>query len=122
MRRTSVLIAVCLIAAMALTLYAQRDINPVMKEIGPVFQSLGKNIQANSAADAQKDADKLQGLFKETSDFMKAQKQEKAVAWASDAASVAGEIAKAAKANDMAAAGAARGNLQKACVTCHNVH
>ena len=122
MRRTSILIAVCMVAAMALTLYAQRDINPVMKEMGPAFTSMGKNVQAGSAADVQKDAEKLQTLFKETGDFMKAQKQDKAVGWASDAANLAGEIARAAKSNDMAAAGTVRGNLQKACVTCHNVH
>src|SRR5437868_4749344 len=122
MRKTSILIAVCMIAAMSLALYAQRDIMPVMKEVGPTFVTMGKNIQASSAADVQKDAEKLQALFKETSAFMKAQKQDNAGNWASDAANTAGEIAKAAKANDMAAAGAARGSLQKACKTCHDVH
>lgn len=122
MRKMSIVIAVCMVAAMALTLYAQRDITPIMKDVGPAFQSMGKDIQASAAADVQKDAEKLQALFKETGDFMKAQKQDKAVAWAVDAANLAGEIAKAAKSNDMAAAGAARGNLQKACGTCHAVH
>ena len=120
MRRTSILIGICVIAAMAITLYAQnRDIQPVMKDVQPAFISLGKNLQGNMAADAAKDAEKLQGLFKETAAFMKAQKAEKGVTWANEAATTAGEIAKAAKANDMTAAGTARGNLQKACATCH---
>jgi cytochrome c556 len=123
MRRTSILIGICVIAAMAITLYAQnRDIQPVMKEVQVDFQSLGKNLQGNMAADAQKDADKLQGLFKETAAFMKAQKAEKGIQWANDAAAKAGDIAKAVKANDMTAAGAARGDLQKACATCHGTY
>ncbi len=122
MRRTSILIAVCMVAAMAMTLYAQRDIVPIMKEVGPTNQSMGKNIAAGSAADAGKDAEKLQGLFKEAGEFMKAQKQDKGVTWANDAMAAAGEVAKAAKANDTAAMGAARGNLAKTCTTCHAVY
>ena len=122
MRRTSILIAVCMIAAISLVLYAQRDIMPVMKEVGPAFASMGKNIQGSAAGDAQKDAEKLQALFKETGAFMKAQKQDKAVSWATEASDMAGEIAKAAKANDMAAAGATSKSLQNACKTCHDVH
>src|SRR3954469_12663349 len=105
MRRTSILVAVCMIAAMALTLYAQRDIMPVMKEVGPTNASLGKNITAGSMADVQKDAEKLQGLFKETGEFMKAQKQDKAVAWAKEAETASSDVAKAAKSGDAAAVG-----------------
>jgi len=122
MRKSSILIAVCTAAAMTLTLYAQRDITPVMKEAGPAFVSLGKNLQASSAADAEKDAEKLQGLFKETATFMKAQKQDKGVTWANDAAALAADIAKAAKANDTATANTKRGDLQKACLTCHTTY
>ena len=120
MRRTSILIGICVIAAMALTLYAQsRDIQPVMKEVQPAFGTLGKNIQASNAADAQKDAEKLQGLFKEAAAFMKDNKADKGVEWANAASDAAGAVAKAAKANDMAAAGTARADLQKSCATCH---
>ena len=123
MRRTSILIGICVIAAMAITLYAQsRDIDPVMKEVAPAFQSLGKNMQGNMAADAQKDAEKLQGLFKETAAFMKTHKAQQGEQWANEAAAKAGDLAKAIKANDMTAAGAARGDLQKACATCHGTY
>src|SRR5262249_38367122 len=97
------------------------DIQPVMKDVQPAFMSLGKNLQG-SAADAQKDAEKLQGLFKETAAFMKAQKAEKGVQWANDAAAKAGDIAKAVKANDITAAGTAWADLQKACATCHGTY
>jgi len=111
-----------MVAAMALTLYAQRDIMPVMKEVGPTSQSMNKNIGAGSWADVAKDADKLQGLFKEVGDFMKAQKQEKAVGWANDAATAAGDISKASKAGKADDATAAAGKLKATCGTCHAVH
>jgi hypothetical protein len=45
MRRMSVLIGICMIAAMAITLYAQqRDIDPIMKEVGPTFGSMNKGV------------------------------------------------------------------------------
>ncbi len=123
MRRTSILIGICVIAAMAITLYAQnRDIQPVMKEVQPAFMSLSKNLQGSMAADAQKDAEKLQGLFKETAAFMKAQKAEQGIGWANDAAAKAGDVAKAVKANDMTGANTARADLQKACATCHTTY
>src|SRR2546427_147907 len=117
---TPILIGICVIAAMVVTLYAQsRDIQPVMKDVQPAFVSLGNNIKGNMAADAQKDAEKLQGLFKETAAFMKAQKADKGVEWANDASKTAGDLAKALKSNDMAAANTARAALQKDCATCH---
>ena len=122
MRKTSILIAVCMIAAMALTLYAQRDIMPVMKELGPTNASMGKNVTAADWAAVAADATKLQGLFKETGDFMKAQKQATAATWANDAATTAGDIAAKAKAGNAADATAAAGKLKASCKACHDVH
>ena len=122
MRRTSILIGIMAVAAMVISLYAQNDMIPAMKEMQPTFGSLNKNIAGGMAADAAKDAEKLQGLFKATADFMKAQKQDKAVGWANDAAAQAGEVAKAIKANDMATAGTTAKAIQKACKNCHDVH
>ncbi len=122
MRRTSIMIAVCMVAAMALTLYAQRDIMPVMKEVGPTNAQMGKNIGAGTWADVAKDAEKLQGLFKEAGEFMKAQKAAGAVTWANDAAKIAGDIAAAAKAGKAEDATAAAGKLKAQCKACHDVH
>ena len=53
MRKTSILIGICMVAAMVITLVAQgRDIAPVMKETQPTFLALSKDIKAGSAADA----------------------------------------------------------------------
>jgi cytochrome c556 len=113
-----------MIAAMVITLYAQqRDMDAIMKEVGPTFGGMNKNIgSGGAAADVQKDAEKLQGLFKEAGGFMKAQKAEKGVGWARDAETAAGDIAKAAKANDMAAVKAGNDKLKANCKACHDVH
>jgi len=125
MRRMSVLIGVCMIAAMVITLYAQqRDIMPIMKEVGATAVPMFKNIGGGTApaADVQKDAEKLQGLFKEAGGFMKTQKAEKGIGYAKDAEAAAGDIAKAAKANDMAAVKAGSDKLKAQCKACHDVH
>jgi len=107
---------------MVITLYAQNDMIPAMKEVQPTMGSMNKNIQGNMAAEAAKDAEKLQGLFKATADFMKAQKNDKGMGWANDAGQLAGDIAKAAKANDLATAGTSAKALQKSCKNCHDVY
>jgi len=110
---------------MALTLYAQtRDLDPIMKEIGPAFTNLTKGMGERSmaGADVAKEAEKLQKLFQETSAFMKSKSIQDGVGWANDAANAAGELAKAAKANDSEAMKVASGNIGKQCKACHAVH
>jgi cytochrome c556 len=108
-----------MVAMMGITLYAQRDIVPVMKEVGPTNAAMGK---ATESADVVANAEKLQGLFKEVGVFMKAQKQDKAVAWANDAQAAAGDVAKASKAGDAAGLATAKKTLAGTCTTCHAVH
>ena len=123
MRRMSVLIGVCVIAAMVITLYAQqRDIQPIMREVQPTFGSMTKGLGAGTADTVAADATKLQGLFREVAAWMKTQKADKAAGWATDDANLAGEVAKAAKANDMAAAKAGGEKIKAACKACHDVH
>lgn len=125
MRRTSVLIGICMIAAMMITLYAQqRDGDAIMKDVGQVGGkgTLSQAVAAGNAADVAKEADKLQGLFREMAGWLKAQKATQGVDMANSAAGAAGEVAKAAKANDMATAKAKAGELGKACKACHDVY
>ena len=124
MRRASIVIGVCMLAALALTLMAQapQDLDPVMKQVGPTFQSLNRNIQGSMAAEAAADAEKLQGLFREVTAFFKAKNLEKGMGWAMDASTAAGEAAKAAKANNPEGLKAAAGNVQKTCKACHEIH
>ena len=80
------------------------------------------DIMAGSGADVAADAQKLQQDFTQTEGFFKAQKAADGVDWSKANVEAAGEIAKAAKANDMEAAKAKAGVIQKSCKDCHDVH
>ena len=126
MRKVLTIIAVCLVVAVSLTLYAQtRDLQPIMKEVQPTFGGITTGMGGSrtmSAADVAKNADKLQGLFKEVSAFMQGKNISDAVGFANDAANAAAELSKAAKANDADAMFAAQKTIQKQCATCHAAH
>ena len=125
MRKASIIISVCAVVAVTVTLYGQmRDLDPIMKEVGPTFNGLtaGMRGRAMPAADVARDAEKLQNLFKEVSAFMHGKNLEKAVGWANEAANAAAELSKAAKANEVDPMKTAQGNIQKMCKTCHEVH
>ncbi len=85
MRKISVLIGICMLAALAITILAQQapptDLSPVMKDVAATTNKLRKaNVQR------------------------------------------AGDIMKAAKENNLDAAKAPAGDLQKSCKNCHDVH
>jgi len=125
MRKVVTIIAVCLVVAISLTVYAQsRDLQPMMKEIQPAFGGITTGMQTRNmpAAEVAKNADKLQGLFKEVSTFMQGKSITDAVGFANDAANAAAELSKAAKANDADAMAAAQKTIQKQCGTCHAAH
>jgi hypothetical protein len=125
MRKVLTLIAVCFVVAVSLTVFAQsRDLQPMMKEIQPTSGAIAAGMQnrAMSKEDVVKNADKLQGLFKEVSAFMQGKNISDAVGIANDAANAAAELSKAAKANDADAMFAAQKTIQKQCGTCHAAH
>ncbi len=126
MRRVSVLIGFCMLAALAITIWAQQapptDLSPIMKEVGPTTNKLRMDLMSGNAADVAADAEKLQGLFRQAGGFFKAQKAQDAMDWAKANVQSAGEIMKAAKANNLDAAKAPAGELQKSCKNCHDVH
>ncbi len=125
MRKVLMVIAVCLIVAVSLTLFAQsRELQPMMKEIQPTFGGITTGMQGRSmpAADVAKNADKLSGLFKEVSGFMQSKNITDAVGMANDAANAASELSKAAKANDADGMASAQKAIQKQCGTCHAAH
>ncbi len=125
MRKVSIIICVCMLAAVTLTLYAQsRELPPIMKEVGPASGSLttGMADRSMSAADVAKTADKLHGLFAEVTTYWKAKNVTDATDWATAAATASEELSKAAKANDYEAMKTAKNNIQKQCKSCHDVH
>ena len=124
MRKASVLIGICMLIALVLTLVAQTeaDLPPIMKDVVATQKSLQTNIMNNAAADVAKDAEKLEMNFTKAAGIVKALKAQDAVDVAKANATAAGEVVKAAKANNMEAAKAAAGTIQKSCKGCHDVH
>jgi len=125
MRKVSVLIGICVLAALAITVLAQQaptDLSPVMKDVGATTNKMRMDIMAGNASDVAADAEKLQNDFRQATGFFKAQKAMDAADWSKANAQSAGEIVKAAKANNLDAAKAPAAEIQKSCKSCHDVH
>ena len=124
MRKVSVLIGICMLVALALTLIAQApaDLSPIMKDVGATAGKLRMDLMSGAAADVAADAAKLQEDFTKAQGFFKAMKAQDAVDMAKANAEAAGEIVKAAKANNLDAAKAPAGTINKSCKSCHDVH
>jgi hypothetical protein len=124
MRKVSLLIGICVLVALGLTLLGQTasDLSPIMKDVGATNGKLRMDMMANSAADVAADAQKLQEDFTKAMGIFKALKAQDAVDMAKANADAAGQLLKAAKANDMEAAKAPAGVIQKSCKGCHDVH
>ena len=124
MRKVSVLIGICMLVALALTLVAQgpTDLSPIMKDVAATSTSLRMNLMNNAAEDVAKDAAKLQQDFTQAQGFFKAMKAQDAVDAAKVNVDAAGEVVKAVKVNNLEAAKAPAGTIQKSCKACHDVH
>ena len=124
MRKVSLLIGICMLVALALTLVAQSEaeLSPIMKDVAATQTKMRMDMMSGAAADVAADAEKLQGNFTKAMGIFKALKAQDAVDAAKANADAAGEIAKAAKANNLEAAKAPAGTIQKSCKSCHDVH
>ena len=124
MRKVSLLIGICMLVALALTLVAQseQELSPIMKDVAATQNKMRMDMMSGAAADVAADAEKLQGNFTKAMGIFKALKAQDAVEAAKANADAAGEIVKAAKANNLEAAKAPAGTIQKSCKSCHDVH
>ena len=125
MRKVSILIGICLLVALGITLLAQsieEQLSPVMKDVGATNTKLTADMMAGNAADVAADAAKLQQDFTKAQGIFKAAKVGDAVDLAKANVEAAGEVMKAAKANNMDAVKASAGTIQKSCKACHSVH
>jgi cytochrome c556 len=124
MRRVSILIGVCALAALAITVMAQTtDLSPVMKAMNSTLMKMRTDANSNMA-EAAKDADKLHGMFKDAESFFKSKGAEAAdaVKWTQEAQTAAADAAKAAKANDAEGVTKAAKTIQGTCTPCHQAH
>jgi cytochrome c556 len=124
MRKTTLLIGICVLVAVGLTLAAQAptDLSPIMKDVAATQNKMGMDMMAGSAADVAADAQKLQQDFTQAQGFFKAMKAQDAVDASKANADAAGEIVKAAKANNLDAAKAPAKTIKGSCKACHDVH
>jgi Spy/CpxP family protein refolding chaperone len=124
MRKASLLIGICMLAAVAIALAAQAptDLSPVMKDVAATQNKMRMDMMAGNGADVAADAQKLQQDFTQAMGFFKANKAQDAVDAAKANVDAAGEIVKAAKANNMDAAKAPATAIGKSCKGCHDVH
>jgi len=125
MRKVPILIGLCLLVALGLTLMAQQevtDLSPVMTDVQATNTKLTADLMAGNGADVAADAQKLAQDFTQAEGFFKAMKAQDAVDMAQGNIDAAKAVAKAAKANDMDAAKASAGTIQKSCKACHSVH
>src|SRR5262245_61041026 len=100
MRKVSILIGVCMVAALALTIIGQEQgLPPIMQSNRTVMMSLNMNLMSKNAA-AAADAEKIQQNFVQAGEIFKALKSEDAVSLAKAQADDAAAVAKAVKANN----------------------
>ena len=100
----------------------QRLHDQIMKEIGPTFGSVRRNLEANNTAQVVEDAAKLEGLFSETEAWWARLNTGDAVRYSRFARDAAAAMGRAASANDIDAARLAVPDIQKTCTACHFTH
>ena len=125
MRRVSIVIAVCFVLALAISIVGQgRDLDAIMKEVGPLWQTPQTGLAASidsatpDYAKIAADAAKLQGLFTEAEAQFTKMKMTEAAGIAKTAADAAGATAKEAKGGKLADAKASKTSIAQ-CKACH---
>jgi cytochrome c556 len=130
MRKVSIFIAGCFILALAMGVFGQaRDLDAIMKEIGPLWTGPGglgargaRGDAAPPAPDTAKiaaDAAKLQALFKEAEGQFTKLKLAEPAGMASKISDAAGNLAKEAKTGKIADLQASKTAIGQ-CKACHD--
>lgn len=124
MNRQFVLIMIVMagVFAGATAIAQQRPHDQIMKDIGATFASVGRNLDANSAAAAVEDAAKLEGLFRETEAWWAPLNTKDALRYAEFARETAAAVGTAARGDDIEKAKASYADIRKACTACHFTH
>ena len=81
MRKASLLIGICMLAAVAIALAAQAptDLSPIMKDVAATQNKMRMDMMSGNGADVAADAQKLQQDFTQAMGFFKAMKAQDAV-------------------------------------------
>jgi cytochrome c556 len=118
------MIVIAGVAAVILTAIGQqsRPYDQVMKDVGPAYANLKKNLDASAFPAAAADASKLESLFKETENFWTQFKTKDALDFSKNAQAAAHAAGVAAKDNNGQKAQAAYNAIGKSCKGCHDSH
>ena len=122
-RIARLVIGASVISAFAMTVLGQnRPYDQIMKEIGPAYANLKKNLDATAFTAAAQDATKLEALFKETENFWTPFKTKDALDFARNAQTGLQAVNAAARDNNGQKAQAAYNAIGKSCKGCHDSH
>ena len=117
-RIARLVIGASVILAVAITVRGQsRPYDQIMKEVGPAYANLKKDLDASAFTAAAQDAAKLEGLFKETENFWAAFKTRDALDFAKNAQTSVEAVSVAARDNNGQKAQAAYNAIGKSCFT-----
>jgi cytochrome c556 len=98
------------------------DLEKLMQKIGPTYQSVRKNLQGGSVAEAGKEAQQLGELFGNVEKFWAQHNKEDAVKWAQQARTYASDVAGSAVGGNPAKATAIAENMGGVCKQCHGTY
>lgn len=104
------------------TQLTEQNLEELMEKIGPTYDVLRKDLEANATAEAGKDAQQLSEWFGGVEKFWAQRNRANAVTWAQQARRAAGDAAGAAASGDATKATAAAETMNAACRQCHDVY
>jgi hypothetical protein len=123
MKRRIALTLCSLLATFAVVAHADdADLKAAMKTAGGASGKLRKEVEAKAFADIAKDAATLQGAFKQMEDYFAKAGTADAVKWSQDGGAAAGELAKAATAENAEQVTASLKAASATCGACHTAH
>lgn len=109
-------------SAPAQTRLTEQNYEELMKKIGPAYQSLRKNLQANSTAEAAKEAQQMAEWFGGIEKFWTQHNRPDAAKLAEQARTDATEVAGAAATGNAEKAEAVANNMGGQCKQCHGLY
>ncbi len=101
---------------------AEEAFDRTMKQVNPASADLRRGVEASDAAVLGQRAAELRKLFEETRAFFQAREATDAVAWATEAATIAAAMEKAAGENRWDEVKASSTRLTQLCQACHAAH
>ena len=107
----------------ATTAFAQQRLHDlIMKDIGATFASVGRNLDANNAAAAARDAARLEELFQETEAWWEPLNTKDALKYARFAGDAVAAVGAAASLGDIDSAKESYATIRRSCTACHFTH